>query len=194
MAANGARAESLRRALVPSVLALVARCQRAARRARPGGGNAHDPEGQARLGEVDGPFGSMDYTARDGSPACPKTQSLNSWTTGLRLEDGVVTSRYRAGAATHRSKRGIRIPCSSSCAIIEVRLMRGPHAPDGGLDQQLQAQNRRTPMFCCSSSLRVSWHSKSTARCGRENRADRCLPACQNGSPSHSLSLNVCKT
>ena len=36
----------------------------------------------------------------------------------------------------------------------------------------LQAQNRRTPMFCCSSSLRVSWRSKSTARCGRENRAD----------------------
>ena len=56
----------------------------------------------SRGSEVDGPFGSMDYTARDASPACPKTQSLNSWTTGLRLEDGVVTSRYRAGAVTHR--------------------------------------------------------------------------------------------
>ena len=41
MAINGARADSLRRALVPAVLAPVPRCRRAARRAGPGGG-AHD--------------------------------------------------------------------------------------------------------------------------------------------------------
>ncbi len=46
MATNGARADSLRRALVPSVLALVARCRRAAQRARPGGG----PHGNLELG------------------------------------------------------------------------------------------------------------------------------------------------
>ena len=41
MATNRARVDSLRRALVPSVLALVPRCRRTAQRARPGSG-PHD--------------------------------------------------------------------------------------------------------------------------------------------------------
>ena len=118
----------------------------------------------------------MDYTARDASPACPKTQSLNSWTTGLRLEDGVVTSRYRAGAATHRSKRGIRIPCSSSCAIIEVRLMRGPHAPDGGLDQHVAGAKSPDPdvllLFLAQGVVAQQVH-----RALRKGKQGRPLPA-----------------
>ena len=102
---------------------------------------------------MDGPFGSMDYTARDASPACPKTQSLNSWTTGLRLEDGVVTSRYRAGAVTHRSKRGTRIPCSSSCAIIEVRLMATPMPATAAVTQSSSAAFLKLPLRAADSQF-----------------------------------------
>ena len=52
---------------------------------------------------------------------------------------------------------------------------------------------RRLAISSRSASLRVSWCVISTSRFGMENRADRCR-ACQNGSPSHSLSLDVCKT
>ena len=95
--------------------------------------------------EVDGPFGSMDYTARDASPACPKTQPLNSWATDLRLKDGVVTSRYRAGAVTHWSKSGTRVPCSSSYAIIRGAAHGDPHAPGGGLNQHAVEAKARGP-------------------------------------------------
>ena len=53
---------------------------------------------------------------------------------------------------------------------------------------------RREPMFCTrSSSLRVYWRSCFASRCGKPNR-DELMPARQDGSPCHALSLDVCRT